>query len=261
MHSAMLLFQFCVLSVVNGFVSSPEKRMRLQKKYMAVSDDDEFSPEAFRRLQERDFSGDALKIAVQRAKENNSPTKKKREFSSPPPRGPVGMRDRRVQAAQEPRNELNELIEKSWGVLPIFQILLRLSGIFFLFSLITYGFVDNIDTYNELLEISIGRRISLAALIGASATLASAFRLLGEWKYVADRLTDTTLYFEETGWADGFNLQKPDETAFRDLILRDQEVSPRLAVVQQAFFLCLGSASVSLASFLFFWISASSGAV
>jgi len=202
------------------------------------------------------FSASSLKDAyrrVQVSEESTTKTRVKRPTTVPS--GPVGMRDRRVQEAQEPRNELRELLEsESWGLLGLPAILLRLTALFVVTGSIAFFFVDNYDTYNELVSVPLANRLFLAALCGSFASLASALRLQGQWNYVSDRLTDTNLYFEQTGWADGFSLDKPDDTAFRDKILRDQEVKPRLNIVQQAVYANLLIALLSLASFLQAWI-------
>jgi len=204
-----------------------------------------------------DFSAASLRRRVQQrsptTEKKKTTTKKKasRPIGGP---GPVGMRDRRVQSAQEPGNELRELLEGSdWGLLGFPSILLRFAAIYVAVGGLGWLLSDNYDTYNELLTIPLAKRVTLAALFGGFASFFSALRLFGAWKYIDARLEDTNLYFEQTGWADGFQLDKPDDTAFRDRLLRDEEVAPRLAVVTRAFYVALLAAALSFAAFLLVW--------
>lgn len=75
----------------------------------------------------------------------------------------------------------------------------------------------------------------------------------GQWRYIADRLSDKRLYFEETGWADGFQLEKPKNTAFRDQLLYEDEVAPRVQTIQRAFYVVSATTALSFGSFVAFW--------
>lgn len=75
----------------------------------------------------------------------------------------------------------------------------------------------------------------------------------GQWRYIADRLSDKRLYFEETGWADGFQLEKPKNTAFRDQLLYEDEVAPRVQTIQRAFYVVSATTALSFGSFIAFW--------
>lgn len=170
-------------------------------------------------------------------------------------RGELGMRDKRVQAEQEPQNELRELTEDpgNWGLLGPVGMVARLSLVLVFFAGLTLLFVDNYDTYNELVDLSLAQRTTLSCLFGGVFASISATRLLGQWTYVADRLSDRKLYFEETGWADGFSLTKPDQTAFRDKMLYDDEVAPRLVTIRRAVSIVYGSTALSTALFYVVW--------
>lgn len=199
-----------------------------------------------------DFSGSALEQVYRRRQ--YAAVKAREKTLPPPPPGPVGMRDRRVQSSQEPRNEVREVLEPgNWGLLALPWILLRYAGIFAIIFAFGWLLTDNYDTYNELVKIPIANRLTLSAVMGASASFFSALRLFGQWNYIKDRLTETNLYFEQTGWADGFKAQKPQDTIFRDKILRDEEILPRLATVQQSFLIALAVALSSLTAFILVW--------
>ena len=63
---------------------------------------------------------------------------------------------------------------------------------------------------------------------GAGAALALSLRLLAAWYYLGQRLTGETLYFEESGWYDGFLQTKPADTLYSDRLLYKDNVAPVL---------------------------------
>lgn len=197
------------------------------------------------------------------------------------------MGDRRVQAAQEPQNELRELTEDpgNWGLQGTTGLLLRFGVVLLLAASVATFFVDNYDQYNELVELSFARRCSLAVLIGSTcacvpggnassttlighsqpracsrsarvennATRSRVVRVQGQWRYIAKRLSGSKLYFEETGWADGFQLEKPENTAFRDQLLYEDEVAPRVQTIQGAAIAVFATTAAAVATFAAIW--------
>lgn len=167
----------------------------------------------------------------------------------------LGMGDRRVQSAQEPQNELREMTDGSnWGTLGLGGMLGRFAGVCGAGSSISLFFVENYDTYNELVDLTTFQKASLPIMLGAVVALFSAFRLLGQWTAIAERLSSKNLYFEQTGWADGFTLDKPDNTAFRDQLLYEDEVVPRVGTIRSAFAIVLASSAAALAAFVLAWV-------
>ncbi|KAJ1449453.1 hypothetical protein M885DRAFT_572688, partial [Pelagophyceae sp. CCMP2097] len=123
-----------------------------------------------------------------------------REAARPRP-GAVGMRNARVQPDQEPHNELVELIESgSWALRGGGALALRLLLVGFLFG-------------------AVARQRSRSSRCGF---------------YIQSRLLGAELQFEETGWADGFRLEKPPDAAFRDRLLCEETVKPRQPTVKAA---------------------------
>ncbi|KAJ1462829.1 hypothetical protein M885DRAFT_504214 [Pelagophyceae sp. CCMP2097] len=157
-----------------------------------------------------------------------------REAARPRP-GAVGMRNARVQPDQEPQNELVELVESgSWALLGGGALALRLLLVGLFFGAVAYGFVDNLDTYNELVDVPLASRLAQSTAVGASTVSFVAVRALLRLLYIQSRLLGAELQFEETGWADGFRLEKPPDAAFRDKLLCEETVEPRLPTVKAA---------------------------
>lgn len=232
---ARVLFVWLVPS--SCFVESC-RRLRVQSRPASDSDDEVLDSleSAFRRV-----ASDRAQREIDRLRAQNQ-----RE---------LGMGDRRVQSAQEPQNELREMTDGSnWGTLGLSGMLVRFAAVCGAGSSISSLFVDNYDTYNELVDLTPFQKASLPALLGALVALFSAARLLGQWNGIADRLSSKNLYFEQTGWADGFTLDKPDNTAFRDKLLYEDEVVPRVSTIQSAFGIVLASSVAALAAFVLAWV-------
>mmetsp|Transcript_21720 Transcript_21720/g.68040 ORF Transcript_21720/g.68040 Transcript_21720/m.68040 type:complete len:243 (-) Transcript_21720:24-752(-) len=194
----------------------------------------------------------ALKAAFRRAAVEAKVKNAERTARS----GELGFRDKRVQSAQEPQNELRELTENSrnWGLLGLGGLVSRFGAIFLVVASITWLLTDNYDTYNELVDLTVPQRATLSALLGSAFALASAARLLAQWTYVAGRLSEKTLYFEQTGWADPFSLEKPENTAFRDQLLYEDEVAPRVQTIRSAAAIVATATALALASVVVVWI-------
>lgn len=81
---------------------------------------------------------------------------------------------------------------------------------------------------NELVSFDLFESLELAALPGFGVTALLALRLLAAWYYLGERLTQETLYFEESGWYDGFLQTKPAQTLYRDRLAYQDQVAPVL---------------------------------
>ena len=110
------------------------------------------------------------------------------------------MKDSRVRASQEPQQELLELFDEgSWGAMSEDDLVLRLGALFGFSLLVALGFVDNYDTYDELVEVPLADRIFLPAFLGALPPLLASGRALARWNYVDGRLSEDVLYLEPRG--------------------------------------------------------------
>ena len=177
------------------------------------------------------------------------------EAAAPPPPPLVGMRDRRVRVEQEPSFELRELLESgSWGALPPAAVAARYGGVFTAVLIAASFFIDNFDTYDELVDVSASKRVALGALLASLCTLVVSLRMQIRWAYISDRLLGTKLYFEQTGWYDGFTLVKPEDALFRDRLLEQSDVRPRLETLRFASTVIAGVSAAWFVAFVFTWL-------
>ena len=160
----------------------------------------------------------------------------------------LAMADKRVRASQEPMNELNELLsreEGGWSSLEEAELLPKLgalgAGVVVIAALLT----QNYDDMDELVSFPLLFRALLPLAFGALASFVAAGRCLARWRYVDERLSLEKLYFEETGWADGFMAKKSEDVFNRDQTARAVQVAPRLAWLS-ALTLKLGAAAAAL---------------
>ena len=68
---------------------------------------------------------------------------------------------------------------------------------------------------------------------------------------VDDRLAEDTLYFERTGWNDGFMAKKDPSAAKRDAQARAAQTAPQLAILRRCTAYAAGIAVLSTAGFVF----------
>jgi hypothetical protein len=144
----------------------------------------------------------------------------------------LGMDDRRVRPEQEAINELAFVRAQPlmrWGDVEASGLLARVVCLWLgLFQLVCLPVVRNYDDMNELLRYSSAQSAVLAAVPATAMALAVVLRLLAGWRYVGSRLLGEELYFEESGWYDGFEQVKPAKTLFRDRLVYRDEVAPAL---------------------------------
>jgi hypothetical protein len=60
-------------------------------------------------------------------------------------------------------------------------------------------------------------------------------RLYLGWSYVCDRLSQETVFYEESGWYDGQTWQKPPEMLARDRLIVAYQVQPLLVRLKRSF--------------------------
>ncbi|MBE9039269.1 CGLD27 family protein [Oscillatoriales cyanobacterium LEGE 11467] len=80
-------------------------------------------------------------------------------------------------------------------------------------------------------------RFFLGGAAGASfIVFLLVVRLYLGWRYVSDRLSDTTVIYEESGWYDGQCWTKTPEILTRDSLVVSYEIQPILNRLQRTFF-------------------------
>jgi Conserved in the green lineage and diatoms 27 len=60
-------------------------------------------------------------------------------------------------------------------------------------------------------------------------------RLYLGWNYIRDRLSNATVFYEESGWYDGQSWEKTPEILARDRLIVTHQVQPILARLQRSF--------------------------
>eukprot|EP00629_Pelagomonadales_sp_RCC1024_P007154 CAMPEP_0119282910 /NCGR_PEP_ID=MMETSP1329-20130426/27520_1 /TAXON_ID=114041 /ORGANISM="Genus nov. species nov., Strain RCC1024" /LENGTH=247 /DNA_ID=CAMNT_0007283575 /DNA_START=166 /DNA_END=905 /DNA_ORIENTATION=- len=189
----------------------------------------------------------SLRAAADRTKKDRKSLEREREKEARKatdavnnPRAPaLAMRDSRVQAAQEPMQELRELYDEgSWGALPLDALLLRRLGPLFAASaFVVNSFVGDFDVKDSsgvgplLVDMSAGDRIFIPLALGSLPPLVAAWRALARWEYVDSRLEQEVLYFEKTGWADGFMAKKTEDVVLRDANARVAQTQPQIQIL------------------------------
>ena len=89
---------------------------------------------------------------------------------------------------------------------------------------------------------------SLGALL--LPTLALVQLYVG-WQHVCDRLSQSAVPYEESGWYDGQIWEKPDDVMNRDRLIADYQVKPLMLRLQKTFAVILGIVSFSLVTWQF----------
>ena len=98
---------------------------------------------------------------------------------------------------------------------------------------------------------SLADRVFLPLALGSLPPLVAVGRALVRWSYVDDRLAEDTLYFERTGWNDGFMARKDPDAAKRDAQARAAQTAPQLAILRRCTAYAAGIAALSTAGFVF----------
>ena len=202
----------------------------------------------------------SLQVAAKRTSSARDALEKRRRREAQPrravdaPQKPtLAMRDSRVKSSMEPQQELRELFDEgSWGALPESELLTRLGYLFAASFLVAVGLVD-FDPPDELSDPpSLADRVFLPLALGSLPPLVAVGRALVRWSYVDDRLAEDTLYFERTGWNDGFMARKDPEASKRDAQARAAQTGPQLAILRRCTAYAAGIAALSTAGFVLF---------
>ncbi|NJL82125.1 MAG: CGLD27 family protein [Chloroflexaceae bacterium] len=82
-------------------------------------------------------------------------------------------------------------------------------------------------------------------------SLLSLARLYLGWSYVASRLRDETVFYEESGWYDGQTWAKPPAVLLRDRLVATHQIDPLLQRLRRSA-LILGTI-VASGSLVWFW--------
>lgn len=89
---------------------------------------------------------------------------------------------------------------------------------------------------------------SLGALL--LPTLALVQLYIG-WLHVCDRLCQTSVPYEESGWYDGQFWDKPEDVINQDRLIADYQVKPLMKRIKKTFAVILGIISFSLVTWQF----------
>ncbi len=89
---------------------------------------------------------------------------------------------------------------------------------------------------------------SLGALL--LPTLALVQLYIG-WRHVCDRLLQSAVPYEESGWYDGQIWEKPEDVVTQDCLIANYEVKPLMLRLQKTFAVILGIVSFSLVTWQF----------
>ena len=149
-----------------------------------------------------------------------------------------------VPSEQLPINEYQELKDSwyfSWGTLDWGSYIKKMAWVWG-WSWLLAG---------PVASASFAPQKALGQFILCGAGLSTLFmglamlRLYLGWTYVRDRLVDTTVVYEESGWYDGQCWTKPPEILTRDRLIATYEIQPILGRLRRTFgllvlFLCIG---------------------
>ncbi|KAG5179618.1 hypothetical protein JKP88DRAFT_200870 [Tribonema minus] len=134
---------------------------------------------------------------------------------------------KKVPLDQQPFNELQNLKEApmfGWAQKDLNSFLLRLGGVYTGGALVSFPIArvtfPGDDQFAQLV---------LATNIGALGLVtALTLRLYAGWDYVAQRLDEDVVAYEQSGWYDGSTYAKPPDVQARDQMLSIYEARPVL---------------------------------
>lgn len=139
-----------------------------------------------------------------------------------------------VPFEQQPINEYNTLKESwffRWGTLASWRYL-RVIGILWAVGWLVTGPIASYSFAPAKYPIQFGLSASAGALFMPALALIQLY--LG-WCYVRNRLQETIIPYEETGWYDGQSWQKPAEMEARDRLIVAHQVRPILKRLEWTF--------------------------
>ncbi len=137
-----------------------------------------------------------------------------------------------VPEEQQPLNEYKELQASwffSWAALSLGKLLQRLSLVgglsFLLISPVCFS------------AFSPGKwplQFFLVSLVAAAVLpILTLIQLYVGWRHVRDRLSDTRVFYEESGWYDGQYWTKPEQVLAKDQLLVTYEVQPQMRRIEK----------------------------
>jgi hypothetical protein len=157
-----------------------------------------------------------------------------------------------VPEEQRPLNEylsLKEAFLYRWATLSGWQLYRILIGIWLAWWLVAGPVAaSSFSPARHLIEfVCMG---SIGATIGLSLPL---IRIWLGWIYVKNRLQSDKVFYEETGWYDGQEWQKPEADLAKDRLLVTYEVQPILTKIRNIHLVL----AIAVISFLLIWRVAS----
>ena len=155
-----------------------------------------------------------------------------------------------VPTEQQPIKEYEELKESwffSWAALDLAQYSKKL-GIIWLFGWIVSGPIvaASFPPEKELIHfLLLG-----AAGAGLLVVLVLA-QLYGGWSYVASRLRQAKIAYEESGWYDGQIWVKPTELLNRDRLIVSYQIQPILSRLRRTALILLACTAAGSITWIF----------
>ncbi|MDB9493556.1 CGLD27 family protein [Spirulina major CS-329] len=139
-----------------------------------------------------------------------------------------------VPEEQQPLNEYEQLREAwlfNWTVQSRFVYVRKLFWVW-AWSWVIAGPTAAASFRPERLPLQFALAASGGALVIVVLLL---LRLYLGWLYIRDRLSQTEVVYEESGWYDGQRWQKTDEVLMRDRLVVSYQVQPILQRLQTTF--------------------------
>ncbi|MBD2019960.1 CGLD27 family protein [Leptolyngbya sp. FACHB-36] len=139
-----------------------------------------------------------------------------------------------VPPEQQPLNEYRELTESGffcWGTIALPRYLNKLFWVW-LWSWAIAGPV----AAASFPPAKNPAQFLLVGAAGSSLFLSLALlRLYLGWSYIHSRLSNATIFYEESGWYDGQSWAKPDEVLVQDRLVVTYQVQPVLRRIRRTF--------------------------
>jgi hypothetical protein len=156
-----------------------------------------------------------------------------------------------VPLEQQPLNEYQALKESwffRWVSLPKFNYVCKLAKVWAISLLITAPIAAASFPPQEATMSFI-----LSSILGSLLFVGLALlRLYLGWSYIGDRLNQAKIIYEESGWYDGQEWEKPTPILMRDRLIFSYQVKPMLKRLQKSGLIFLGL--ISSGSLIFLWI-------
>lgn len=156
-----------------------------------------------------------------------------------------------VPFEQQPLNEYQELTESwffRWVTFSKLKYSGKLLGVWLTSLLIVApiaaaSFPPSKNTFDFILSSIVGSGLFVAVAL---------LRLYLGWSYIGDRLNQETIIYEQSGWYDGEEWEKPIEILTRDRLIFTYQVKPILERLKKSGLILLGL--ISMFSLIFILI-------